>query len=60
MKISDLKNILERFDDNDEITVATTLNDKNIPVITGDIGFDIGEHGELTLKTAVYSTDFDY
>jgi hypothetical protein len=60
MKVSDLKTVLHQFSDNDEIVVAVMANDNTIPVITGDIGFDIGEYGELILKTAIYSSDIDY
>jgi len=60
MKVSDLKTILEGFNGNDEIAVAVTVNDKKIHVVTHDVEFDRGEYGELMLKTAVYSADFDY
>ena len=34
MKISGLKAISEGFNDNDEVTVAITVNDNKIPVVT--------------------------
>ena len=60
MKVSDLKTILEGFNNDDKIAVAITVNNKNVPVITYDIEFDMGEYGGLVLETAVYDADFDY
>ncbi|MEA4920395.1 MAG: hypothetical protein VB078_05715 [Clostridiaceae bacterium] len=59
MTVSGLKTILEGFSDNDEIAVAITVNNHEIPVVTYDIGFGASEHDELMLEVAVYSSDFD-
>lgn len=60
MTISNLKAILEGFNDNDEVTVAITVNDSKAPIITYDVSFGISEHKELMLEVNVHDTDFGY
>jgi PDZ domain-containing secreted protein len=59
MKISNLKSILEGFNDDDEVSVAIKVNDKKDAVITCDVGYDTSESGGLMLEVAVYDADFD-
>lgn len=60
MNISDLKTILEEFNDKSEIAVAITLNEQIDPVITYDISFTKSEYDELMLKVAIYRSDLSY
>lgn len=60
MTISKLKALLDDFDDDDEISVAITVNDKVTPVITYDIGIGQNERGGLELEVSACDADFDY
>lgn len=59
MKISDLRTILDGFNDNDEVAVAITVNDKKDAVVTYDLGYGVDEHGGLVFEVAVYDANFD-
>ena len=51
MRVSDLKELLDNFSDDQEITVTVfrSASDEE-PILTYDIGFGENEFGELTLQ----------
>ena len=58
MKIANLKNLLEEFDDNDEIVVSVIVGNSETPVITYDVSFAVSEHGGLVLEARINDSDF--
>ena len=62
MRVDELRNILDSFDDSKEVSISIRFHDFiDWTVDTGAFGFDIhGEDGSLVLKATVYQADFDY
>ena len=60
MRIIELKELLEGFDDNTDVSISILINGKkDYPIVTYDIGYERKENYELSLQIVVCNSDIN-
>jgi len=60
MRIIELKELLEGFDDNSDVSISILINGKkDYSIVTYDIGYERKENHELSLQIVVCNSDIN-